>query len=83
MEGLLFAGGHGTCSSRSPSTGTSKLSLPHPFLFCGLRHHTDADIKEVAIVLGPLHEGICETVGEGKKFGLDARYIALGDRMRA
>lgn len=50
-----------------------------PMLFYGLRHLAEGGITEVGIILGPLHEGIEERVGDGSSFGLRVTYIHQGD----
>jgi glucose-1-phosphate thymidylyltransferase len=49
-----------------------------PMLFYGLRHLADAGIHEVAIVLGTIHEGIREAIGDGSAFGLSVEYVHQG-----
>jgi glucose-1-phosphate thymidylyltransferase len=50
-----------------------------PILFYGLRHIAQAGIRDVAIILGPIEEGIREGVGDGSRFGLHVEYIVQGD----
>ena len=50
-----------------------------PMLFYGLQHLADVGIEEVGIVLGPLHEGIEEAIGDGSRFRLRVRYIHQGE----
>jgi glucose-1-phosphate thymidylyltransferase len=50
-----------------------------PILFFGLRHLAQAGIKDVAIILGPIQEGIREGVGDGRAFGLSVEYINQGE----
>ena len=81
MKGLLLAGGHGTRLRPLTFTG-NKHMIPianQPMLFYGLRHLAEGGIKEVGIILGPLHEGIEEAVGDGSSFGLRVTYIHQGD----
>jgi glucose-1-phosphate thymidylyltransferase len=81
MKGLLLAGGHGTRLRPLTFTG-NKHMIPianQPMLFYGLRHLAEGGIREVGIVLGPLHEGIEEAVGNGESFGLHVTYIHQGD----
>jgi glucose-1-phosphate thymidylyltransferase len=81
VRGLLLAGGHGTRLRPLTFTG-NKHMIPianQPMLFYGLRHLADSGIREVGIVLGPLHEGIEEAVGDGAAFGLRVSYIRQGD----
>jgi glucose-1-phosphate thymidylyltransferase len=44
-------------------------------LMYGLEHILSAGIKEIAIVLGPIQEGIRQSVGDGSKFGATIEYI--------
>lgn len=81
MKGLLLAGGHGTRLRPLTFTG-NKHMIPianEPMLFHGLRHLAEGGIREVGIVLGPLHEGIEEAVGDGSAFGLKVTYIHQGE----
>jgi glucose-1-phosphate thymidylyltransferase len=80
MKGLLLAGGHGT-RLRPLTFSGNKHMLPianQPMLFYGLRHLADAGIREVGVILGPIREGIEETVGDGHAFGLRITYIEQG-----
>jgi glucose-1-phosphate thymidylyltransferase len=81
VRGLLLAGGHGTRLRPLTFTG-NKHMIPianEPMLFYGLRHLADAGIRDVAIVLGTIHEGIPEAVGDGAAFGLRVTYIHQGE----
>jgi len=81
MKGLLLAGGHGT-RLRPLTFSGNKHMIPianEPMLFYGLRHLVDGGVTEVGIVLGPLHENIEETIGDGAAFGVRVRYIRQGD----
>ena len=81
MKGLLLAGGYGTRLRPLTFTG-NKHMIPianQPMLFHGLRHLAAGGIREVAIVLGPLHEGIPEAVRDGTEFDLDVTYIHQGE----
>jgi len=81
MKGLLLAGGHGTRLRPLTFTG-NKHMIPianEPMLFYGLRHFSSAGISEVGVVVGPLHEGIREAVGDGSSFGLKVTYVHQGD----
>jgi glucose-1-phosphate thymidylyltransferase len=78
MKGLILAGGHGTRLRPLTFTG-NKHMIPianKPMLFYGLEHLVNAGIKEIAIVLGPIQEGIRESIGDGSKFGVRIDYIA-------
>jgi len=44
-------------------------------LLYGLEHLRSAGIKEVAIVLGPINEGVKAMVGDGSSLGLNVTYI--------
>ncbi len=80
MRGLVLAGGHGTRLRPLTSTG-NKHMIPianEPMLFYGLRQLAHAGITETGIVLGPIHEGIREAVGDGGAFGLKVTYIEQG-----
>jgi glucose-1-phosphate thymidylyltransferase len=81
MKGLILAGGHGTRLRPLTFTG-NKHMIPianQPILFYGLRHLASAGIRDVAVVLGPIEEGIREGVGDGSDFGLNVEYIVQGD----
>ena len=81
MKGLVLAGGHGTRLRPLTFTG-NKHMLPvanQPILFYALRNLARAGIRDVAIVLGPIHEGIRETIGTGDRFGLHIEYIHQGE----
>ena len=81
MKGLLLAGGHGTRLRPLTFTG-NKHMIPianRPMLFYGLEHLRDAGVREVGIVLGPITEGIREAIGDGRRFGVEVRYIVQGD----
>ena len=81
MKGLVLAGGHGTRLRPLTFTG-NKHMIPianQPILFYGLKSLASAGILDVAIILGPIQEGIRETVGDGSKFGLNVEYIVQGE----
>ena len=81
MKGLVLAGGHGTRLRPLTFTG-NKHMIPianQPILFYGLKHLAQAGIRDVGIILGPLHEGIQEAIGSGEAFGLRVTYIFQGD----
>ncbi|HEV8050125.1 MAG TPA: glucose-1-phosphate thymidylyltransferase, partial [Thermoplasmata archaeon] len=81
MKGLLLAGGHGT-RLRPLTFSGNKHMIPianQPMLFYGLRHLAEAGIRDVGVILGPVHEGIEEAVGDGAAFGLRVTYIHQGD----
>lgn len=77
LRGLLLAGGHGTRLRPLTATG-NKHMLPianKPMLLYGLEHLRNAGITDVGIILGPIKEGIIETIGDGSKYGVDVTYI--------
>ena len=77
MKGLLLAGGHGTRLRPLTYTG-NKHMLPianKPMLLYGLEHLRNAGIEEVAVVLGPIREGVMETLGDGSQFRLKITYL--------
>ena len=81
MKGLVLAGGYGTRLRPLTFTG-NKHMIPianQPILFYGLKHLAQGGIRDVAIVLGPLHEGIRESVGDGRAFGLRVEYVIQGE----
>ena len=80
MKGLVLAGGYGTRLRPLTFTG-NKHMIPvanQPILFYGLRQLARAGIRDVAVILGPIREGICESVGDGHEFGLNVTYIEQG-----
>lgn len=77
MKGLLLAGGHGTRLRPLTYTGNKHL-LPianKPMLLYGLEHLKSAGIGEVAVILGPIKEGVEETLGDGSSFGIKITYV--------
>jgi glucose-1-phosphate thymidylyltransferase len=81
VKGLLLAGGHGTRLRPLTFTG-NKHMIPianEPMVFYGLHHLAEGGIAEVGIILGPLHEGLEEAIGDGSSFGLRVTYIHQGD----
>jgi len=81
VKGLVLAGGHGTRLRPLTFTG-NKHMLPvanRPILYYALQNLADAGIHDVAIVLGPIHEGIREAIGDGASFGLNVKYIFQGE----
>jgi glucose-1-phosphate thymidylyltransferase len=77
LKGLLLAGGHGTRLRPLTYTG-NKHMLPianKPMLLYGLEQLVSAGIKDIAVILGPIKEGVVETIGDGSKFGADVTYI--------
>ena len=81
MKGLILAGGHGTRLRPLTFTG-NKHMIPianKPMIFYGLEHLAKAGIKEIAVILGPIREGVRETIGDGSAFGLEITYIDQPD----
>jgi len=81
VKGLILAGGHGTRLRPLTFTG-NKHMIPianQPILFYGLKHLATAGIRDVAVILGPIQEGIRETIGDGSEFGLSISYIVQGE----
>jgi glucose-1-phosphate thymidylyltransferase len=81
MKGLILAGGHGTRLRPLTYTG-NKHMLPianKPMLLYGLEHLKNAGIKEIGIILGPIKEGVIETLGDGSSFGVHITYIDQPD----
>lgn len=77
MKGLILAGGHGTRLRPLTFTG-NKHMIPianKPMLMYGLEHLAKAGIQEIAIVLGPIQEGIKEILGDGSRFGVNLTYV--------
>ncbi len=77
MRGLLLAGGHGTRLRPLTSTG-NKHMLPianKPMLLYGLEHLRNAGIEEICIILGPIKEGVRETLDDGSKYGVKITYV--------
>ena len=73
----MLAGGHGTRLRPLTATG-NKHMLPianKPMLLYGLDHLRNAGIREIAIILGPIKEGVVETLGDGSKYGVNITYI--------
>src|SRR5437899_9864382 len=77
MKGLLLAGGHGTRLRPLTYTGNKHMLLiaNKPMLMYGFEHLRSVGIREIGIVLGPLHEGIRESFGDGSKFNVKITYI--------
>jgi len=77
MKGLLLSGGHGSRLRPLTFTG-NKHMLPianRPMILYGLEHLKNVGIQEIGIVLGPLKEGVVETLGDGSKYGVKITYI--------
>jgi len=81
VKGLILAGGHGTRLRPLTFTG-NKHMIPianKPMIFYGLEHLAKAGIKEIAVILGPIKEGVREIIGDGSNFGLEITYIEQPD----
>lgn len=77
MKGLILAGGHGTRLRPLTFTG-NKHMLPianKPMLLYGLEHLKNAGIRDIGIILGPIKEGVVETLRDGSKHGVSITYI--------
>jgi glucose-1-phosphate thymidylyltransferase len=77
MKGLLLAGGHGTRLRPLTFTG-NKHMIPianKPMLFHGLDHLVEAGINDIAVILGPIKEGVREALGDGSRFNVKITYI--------
>ena len=80
MKGLLLAGGHGTRLRPLTFTG-NKHMIPvanRPILQYGIDNLRAAGVRDVGIILGPIHEGIREVIGDGSRYGMNVQYIHQG-----
>ena len=80
MKGLLLAGGHGTRLRPLTFTG-NKHMIPianRPILRYGIDNLRAAGVRDVGIILGPIHEGIREVLGDGSALGINIEYIHQG-----
>jgi glucose-1-phosphate thymidylyltransferase len=50
-----------------------------PILFYSIQSLARAGVRDIAIVLGPVQEGIREAIGDGKVFGVHITYINQGE----
>jgi glucose-1-phosphate thymidylyltransferase len=50
-----------------------------PILFYSIQSLARAGVRDIAIVLGPVQEGVRQAVGDGKAFGVRVTYIEQGD----
>ena len=48
-------------------------------LLYGIEYLSKANIKEIGLILGPINEGIKESIGDGSKFGVEVTYISQPD----
>jgi len=81
MKGLLLAGGHGTRLRPLTFTG-NKHMIPianKPMISYGLDYLSKANIKDIGLILGPINEGIKESIGDGSRFGVKVTYIDQPD----
>jgi glucose-1-phosphate thymidylyltransferase len=81
VKGLILAGGHGTRLRPLTFTG-NKHMIPianKPMIFYGLDHLSKAGIEEIGVILGPIGEGVKETIGDGSIFGVKITYISQPD----
>lgn len=77
MKGLILAGGSGSRLRPITYTGAKQL-VPvanTPILFHGLRHMSEAGIREVGIVVGDTAPEIMGAVGDGSRWGLVVTYL--------
>ena len=68
MKGLILAGGHGT--RLRPLTFTGKKHM-----ITIAKHLSKAGIKEIAVILGPIKEGVREIIGDGSNFGVAGKFL--------
>jgi glucose-1-phosphate thymidylyltransferase len=81
VKGLILAGGHGTRLRPLTFTG-NKHMIPianKPMLSYALDNLAKAGITEIGIVLGPINEGVKETIGDGSRLGVNVTYINQPD----
>jgi glucose-1-phosphate thymidylyltransferase len=81
VKGLILAGGHGTRLRPLTFTG-NKHMIPianKPMILYGLSHLSKVGIKKIAVILGPIKEGVEETIGDGSKFGVEITYFYQPD----
>ena len=50
-----------------------------PMLMYGLDQLRSAGITEIGVILGPLHEGIRDALGDGSKFGVEITFLDQPD----
>jgi glucose-1-phosphate thymidylyltransferase len=77
VKGIILAGGHGTRLRPLTFTG-NKHMIPianKPMILYGLDHLSKAGIKEIGVILGPIREGVRETIGDGSNLGIQITYI--------
>jgi glucose-1-phosphate thymidylyltransferase len=81
VKGIILAGGHGTRLRPLTFTG-NKHMIPianKPMILYGLDHLSKAGIKEIGVILGPIREGVRETIGDGSNLGIQITYINQQD----
>jgi glucose-1-phosphate thymidylyltransferase len=77
MKGLILAGGHGT-RLRPLTFSGNKHMLPianKPMLMYSIDNLKAANVTDIGIILGPLKEGIMESLGNGSSFGINLTYL--------
>lgn len=77
MKGLLLAGGHGTRLRPLTITG-NKHMLPianKAMILYGLEHLKNVGCRDIGVILGPVREGVIETLGDGSKYKVRITYI--------
>lgn len=77
MKGLVLAGGSGTRLRPITSTGAKQL-VPvanKPVLYYVLESLAAVGITDVLVVVGSTEPEVREAVGDGRRFGLDVRYL--------
>ena len=80
MKGPLLAGGHGTRLRPLTFTGNKHMIsvANRPILQYGIDNLRAAGVRDVGIILGPIHEGIREVIGDGSGYGMNVQYIHQG-----
>jgi glucose-1-phosphate thymidylyltransferase len=81
MKGLLLAGGRGTRLRPLTFTG-NKHMIPianKPMILYGVEQLRKAGIQQIGVILGPIKEGVVETLGDGSRFGVKLTYIDQPD----
>jgi glucose-1-phosphate thymidylyltransferase len=77
LKGLVLAGGHGT-RLRPLTFAGNKHMLPianRPMIEYSIDHLREAGITDVGMILGPIAEGIKESLGDGSRLGVKLTYI--------
>lgn len=84
MQCVILAGGLGTRMWPRAAT-IPKTLLPvcgRPFADLQLEWLYRQGIRDVVYCVGYLGEQVCDHVGDGSRYGLRARYVSEGDRLR-